>query len=134
MELIVHGEVVASVTSSSGVESLKINHRLTTEEGLWLAIRAYGKGIAVAHSGPVYIRVADDPATLARPLASVLVDKYIGLLDETVATMPAAYEDLEHWETGEQLGKQWRKQLPDLRQHAADAREKLLQIRAMATQ
>ena len=134
LELIVQGEVVASATSSSGAESLKINHRLTPETGLWLAIRAYGRGIAVAHSGPVYVRLADDPATLARNLAPALVDKYIGLLDETIATMPAAHEDLEHWETGEQLVTQWKKQLPELRKHAAAAREKLKEIRVMAVQ
>ena len=132
LELVVHGKVVATARAGAGAgaEELTLTHRLKPDRGLWLAVRAYGKGVAVAHSAPVYVRVGDDPATFAAAEVPALVDKYEALLDGALAATPEPYEDLEHWDTGVELARQWQQQLPALREQAARARARLEEIRA----
>ena len=132
LELIAHGEVVASVNSTPGTEELTLSHRLNPGEGLWLAIRAKGKGIGVAHSAPVYVEVGGKPHTFAREAVPALVDGYIGVIDEAMRAEPQEFEDLEHWDTGSDIARQWAAQLPALREHAEQAKARLLEIRAAA--
>ena len=133
LELVVHGKVVATARAGAGAEEIRLTHRLKPDRGLWLAVRAYGKGVAVAHSAPVYVRVGDDPATFAAAEVPALVDKYKALLDATLAATPEPYEDLEHWDTGIELARQWQQQLPALRVQAARARARLEEIRAASS-
>lgn len=132
LELVAHGEVVASVNSTPGTEELTLSHRLNPGEGLWLAIRAKGKGIGVAHSAPVYVEVGGKPDTFSREAVPALVDGYIGVIDEAMRAEPQEFEDLEHWDTGSDIARQWAAQLPALREHAEQAKARLLEIRAAA--
>ena len=125
IELIVHGEVVASVKSASGAETLVLTHRLTRTEGAWVAVRAYGKGIAVAHSAPIYVQVGDNPTTFSRSRVPELVKRYQNILAETLTSTPVEHEDLEHFDTGTELAHQWQAQLPTLREQAALAHQRL---------
>ncbi len=129
IELVVHGEVVARATSADGSQELRLEHTLTPARGVWVAVRAYGKGLAAAHSAPVYVHVGDSDATFAPAAVPALVARYTGLLDAALATGPAPHEDLEHWETGPEILRQWDAQLPELRAHAAKARARLDAIR-----
>jgi hypothetical protein len=132
IELVVHGKVVASVKSEAGAEQLELAHELRPDAGAWIAVRAYGKGLAAAHTAPVYVLVGDRQETFARERVPALVARYAGLLDSALATEPLPHEDLEHFETGRELARQWREQLPALREHAARARARLEAIRAAA--
>lgn len=131
LELVAHGRVVASVTSASGAETLTLTHRLQPSHGLWLAVRAYGQGVAVAHSAPVYVRVGADPSTADPTQVAALVDRYTALVDATLEALPEPHEDLEHWDTGQALAREWQAQLPALREHAARARARLEEIRTL---
>jgi hypothetical protein len=134
LELVAHGEVVASATSAAGAEELSLTHRLTPQSGVWIAVRAYGKGIAAAHSAPVYVVVGERPWTFSRERVPALVAKYTALLDSALASKPVAHEDLEHWDTGAALMEQWQAQLPALRAHAMRARARLQFIDEQAAQ
>ena len=67
LELVVHGEVVASVTRSAGdADGLRLTTQIEAEESLWVAVRAYGdrdgaRDMTVAHSAPVFVVVDDEP-------------------------------------------------------------------------
>lgn len=58
LELVVHGDVVETVVSEAGAESLELGFELKPDASAWLAVRAYGKGRrGLAHSAPVYLIV-----------------------------------------------------------------------------
>ena len=76
IELVIHGEVVTVVKASPDATAVTLSHKLTLEDSLWLAIRAYGRGkgeggvdlsqqggfslrTSEAHTAPVYVYVGN---------------------------------------------------------------------------
>ena len=57
LELVAHGDVVATASAPDSDGTLTLRHQLTATAGAWLAVRAYGKAQAIAHSAPVYVEV-----------------------------------------------------------------------------
>jgi hypothetical protein len=55
LELVVHGDVVATVSDASEDNRLSLSWTASVEEGTWIAVRAYGVDQAVAHTAPVYV-------------------------------------------------------------------------------
>src|SRR5207244_10091188 len=72
LELIVNGEVIASVEATDGGRSATLSHDLRIDESCWIAVRALGPGHTTvlddtlfAHTSPIYVTV--DGAGVARP-------------------------------------------------------------------
>ena len=53
LELVAHGNVVASSLSEPGSEELELAKTMNLDEGLWVAARAFGENGAIAHTAPV---------------------------------------------------------------------------------
>ena len=97
LEIIAHGEVIASVTPDARDQShdkMSIDLELPVEKGLWIAAVGYAGPGQSAHTTPVYVTVGKggfhNPKTYADYLA--LNEKY---LDELEAELEAPNEDLE---------------------------------------
>ncbi len=121
VELVIHGQVVAAEASEEGAESLTLKHNLKAEKSCWVAVRAYGKNGALAHSAPVYVSVDGVEEFWNTPAVPALVKKYRGRIETLLATAPQAHDDLERWETADLMQPLWNAQLPALRQHADKA-------------
>ena len=132
LEFISEGEVIATSSRLSDAGNLSLEHTLNLQNGTWVAVRAYGQGIATAHSAPLYIEVGDSPHTSSSSKVNELVDKYLSILDETLVSDPQPREDLEHWETGDEISRQWHAQLNALQQHVNKARKALIDLRISA--
>ncbi len=123
LELGVHGDVVRSVGAEDGELSLELDHELTAERGLWLAVRAYGEFRAVAHSAPVYVHV-DDTGSWRAEQVPPLVQKMRDRLKAMAETPPRATLELEFWEVGEDFSDLWDRQKPRLQERIAEANRK----------
>ena len=115
LELVVHGEVVASVTRSAGdADRLRFTTQIEAEESLWVAVRAFGdrdgaRDMTVAHSAPVFVVVDDEPWWKLEAVPELVARhraKLQELLDEPIR--PAG--DLEYWETTRLLEEEWEQQ------------------------
>ena len=118
VELVIHGDIVATAESEEGSESLTLNHSLTADGSCWVALRAYGKNGALAHSAPVYVSVDGVEEFWNTAAVPALVEKYRNRIKTLLDALPDAYDDLERWDTAELLEPVWNAQLPALRQHA----------------
>ena len=78
LELVVHGNVVASASAADGDEHLTLEHTIKAGGPFWFALRAFGLGNGKAHTAPVYVYVDGDRRFHDR---------------ETVATVAAKYQD-----------------------------------------
>jgi len=132
LELVSQGEVIATSSRVSEAGALLLEHTFNLQNGTWVSVRAYGQGIATAHSAPIYIEVGDSSHTLSPEKVNGLVDKYLSILDETLVSEPQPREDLEHWETGDEISRQWHAQIKALQQHVDQARKALNDLRISA--
>ncbi len=139
LELVVHGEVVASVTRSAGdADGLRLATQIEADESLWVAVRAFGdrdgaRDMTVAHSAPVFVIVDDEPWWKLEAVPELVARhraKLQELLDEPIR--PAG--DLEYWETTRLLEEEWEQQRLRLepRVQEADALYQSLLDRARA--
>jgi len=118
LELVLHGDVVATAKSESGSESLSLAYEMTAQESCWIAVRAYGKNGAVAHSAPIYVFVDGVEDFWKRSAVPQLVEKYKAKVEALMNSVPEIYQDLERWETAELVGPAWEAQRPALRARA----------------
>jgi len=126
LELVAHGKVIKSVSSKAGETELKLEVELTTEHGLWLAVRAYGKNSAKAHSGIVYVLTEGRDGFWNYERAKELVAGYQKRLVD--AMEDASMEDPRIWATGGGLKKMWEEALP-ANTARAKAAKKALDVR-----
>lgn len=114
VELVVHGEVVATVTSEGGAELLELAHDLVATGGMWIALRTYGHyterwNTVVAHSAPVYVTVAG--GSFAKPgAAEEIVPLLLAQLDELESAAIEPRDDLMFWDTSAETLERWRAQ------------------------
>ncbi len=124
IELIVHGDQAREVRAEDGAETLRLEHRLQAEEGLWLAVRANGRsrsgGTLVAHSAPVYVRLAGGRFWKTATVGAS-IEHLHGLLAELTETPLDTDAEIEWWETAAKLAERWPRQRPLLQQRAAAA-------------
>ncbi|WP_420449005.1 CehA/McbA family metallohydrolase [Candidatus Palauibacter sp.] len=139
LELVVHGEVVASVTRSVGDDDgLRLATQIEADESLWVAVRAYGdrdgeRDMTVAHSAPVFVVVDDEPWWKLEAVPE-LVARHRAKLQELLTAPIQPAGDLEYWETTRLLEQEWEQQRFRLepRVQEADARYQALLDRARA--
>ena len=113
LELVIHGDVVKTISAKDGAESLDLSHQMNVEHGLWIAARAYGKKQAISHTAPVYIRVGEQ-GTWNAEKAPAVVEK-LRLELESLRNDPIkVHLELEPWEAGPGLEELWLTQKPEL--------------------
>ncbi len=129
LELVVHGEVVKTIPSTEGAESLVLDYNFEASESLWLAIRTYGKDNRVAHSAPVYIYVDGNQRFWKPELAKDIASKYVDILLDFKTSTPDLNEDWERFNTEDVLLPKWnadKKKLDRLIDQAIAEYEKLM--------
>jgi hypothetical protein len=120
LELVVHGDVVATKDDVSADNTLSIQHTMTIEEGMWLAVRAYGANQTVAHTAPVYVTTDGgfEKRSAVPELARRMIEKLIEFdtvdADETL--------ELEAWSVGEPLAAMLTEQRVKILERADQAR------------
>ncbi len=114
LELVLHGAVIASVEARQDEQQLQLEYELSADKSVWLAVRAYGKLGALAHSAPIYVYVDGDRNFWNPALVPALADKYLGKIQTLLSTLPQRHEDIEKWDTGEIMGPLCQAQLPAL--------------------
>lgn len=107
LELIVQGEVVKTIISKSGLESLTLDYGFQPTRSLWLAIRAYGKDNHVAHTAPIYVYVDGNQRFWNPEVVTDIAAKYIGVLNALKASTPDMDEDWERFDTEGVLLTRW---------------------------
>jgi len=107
LELVVHGEVVETVVSERGAQSLQLSYQFRAHETVWLAIRAYGQDGRVAHTAPAYLYVDGNKRFWKRQQVSEIASKYIDVLSEFAVSKPDPNEDWERSDTEGLLLTQW---------------------------
>lgn len=140
LELVVHGEVVATATQASGDgDRLRLATQIEADESLWVAVRAFGdrdgeRDMTVAHSAPVFVVVEDEPWWKLEVVPE-LVARHRAKLQELLTEPIRPAGDLEYWETTRLLEEEWEQQRLRLepRVQEADARYQTLLDRARAT-
>lgn len=85
LELVVHGDVIKTVQAKPGAETVELIHELQPHTSLWLAVRAFGTEMGVAHSAPVYIPVAGHTRCWKKAAVPELVARYTGILKALAA-------------------------------------------------
>jgi predicted RecA/RadA family phage recombinase len=122
VEVVVHGEVVATATADEAGQSsdhIRLAYDLPIGgHGVWIAARAHGGPTQVAHTTPVYVRANgtgfENPKTFARYLA-----------------MSQAYLDEIEAELAQPTGRAIDFQMP---RHAEGLRARIAETRALLTQ
>ncbi|MBW1685764.1 MAG: CehA/McbA family metallohydrolase [Deltaproteobacteria bacterium] len=123
LELVAHGKVIESVSSSGGKNELALDVELETDHGLWLAVRAYGKKSAKAHSGIVYVLTEGRDGFWNYERAKELVAGYQKRLISAMEN--ANMNDPRIWATGGRLQQVWEEALPSNNARAKAAKEAL---------
>jgi len=123
LELVAHGKVIKSVNSADGQTELKLDVALETDHGLWLAVRAYGKKSAKAHSGIVYLFTEGRDGFWNYERAKELVASYQQRLISAMEN--ANMNDPRIWATGGRLQQVWEEALPSNQTRAKAAKEAL---------
>jgi hypothetical protein len=123
LELVAHGKVIKSVKAADGQTELKLDVTLESDHGLWLAVRAYGKKSAKAHSGIVYLFTEGRDGFWNYERAEELVASYQQRLISAMEN--ANMNDPRIWATGGRLKQVWEEALPSNHARAKAAREAL---------
>ncbi len=141
LELVVHGEVVATATQTAGAgdgDRLRLATQIEADESLWVAVRAFGdrdgeRDMTVAHSAPVFVVVEDEPWWKLEAVPE-LVARHRAKLQELLTEPIRPAGDLEYWETTRLLEEHWEQQRLQLepRVQEADALYEALLDRARA--
>jgi hypothetical protein len=120
IELVVHGDVVAAMDDVSADNTLSLQHTMTVEEGMWLAVRAYGAEQTVAHTAPVYITT--DGGFEKRSAVPELARRMINKLREFDTVAADETQELESWSVGERLTTMLAEQRVKILERADEAR------------
>ena len=120
IELVVHGDVVVAMDDVSADNTLSLQHTMTVEEGMWLAVRAYGAEQTVAHAAPVYITT--DGGFEKRSAVPELARRMINKLREFDTVAADETQELESWSVGERLTTMLAEQRVKILERADEAR------------
>ena len=116
-----HGEVVAVADDVSQDNSLALEYSLTTDAGMWIAARAYGRRQAVAHTAPIYVVVNDRGFMKSDAVADIIV-RMLARLDEFDTLQVDVGSELETWSVGEPLTQMFGDQRAKILQRVDEAR------------
>ncbi len=106
LELVVHGEVVATGSVQDG-NTIHLQHTLQPGSSAWFSLRASGKRGTVAHTAPVYILVDGDQRFWKREAVEQIALGYIQTLETLRDSRPEIHEDFELFSTENTILPKW---------------------------
>jgi hypothetical protein len=123
LELIRHGEVIASEASEPGAGQLTLRFSEPARESAWYVVRAHGQRPAhsasiTAITAPIYVVVDGEERVWKREAVSGIAERLIAALETVKNRAPADVIDSEPWDTM----PVWTRELPRL---LAQVRERL---------
>ena len=121
LELIVHGDVVATATARDDSEMLTLEHTLRPQQSLWLALRAYGQHGGKAHTTPVFIHVDGDKRHWNPSAVKTIAERQRATLQALKALEPNVGDEWERSSAGPQVESKWRAAKPELDRQIAEA-------------
>jgi hypothetical protein len=134
LELVVHGNVVKSVVSETGAESLELSYDFQPNETVWLAIRAYGQDNRVAHTAPAYLYVDGNKRFWKRERVREIASHYVDVLNKFKASTPDPDQDWERADTEGALLTRWNADKEALDRRIDKALSSYRQLMAEATE
>jgi hypothetical protein len=120
LELIAHGEIVAVADNVSADNSLSLSYAMRASDGVWLAVRAFGRDQAKAHSAPIFVTVGEGFEKV--DAIDGIVRKMLAYLDEYDAVQADPTSELEGWSVSERLEKMVTEQRAEILRRADLAR------------
>lgn len=126
LELVVHGELVASTRDPARGNALTLEHRMIVRDGIWLAVRAYGVDQAAAHSAPIFVSTGHGFGNSAKvaDIARTMLER----LDEFALLSVDAGSELEPWSVAGPLSSMFEQQRADILERADAARNVYLRM------
>jgi hypothetical protein len=121
LELVVHGEVVATAAGGGSDGSAELEHALVVERGCWVAARATSRQGTFAHTAPAYVPVGG--AIWHAGLADAIVERLRSRMAELLVSEPDPSEDLEPWDSKTTYVERWHALLPELTERVAHANQ-----------
>jgi len=109
LELIGHGKVLKTVTDTGtgSQQQLMLETEFAAIDSMWLALRAYGKTIGLAHTAPIYLYI-DGNKSFGDPLQkAAIADKYIKILHAFKKITPSVDEEWEQLTAGPHMSRKW---------------------------
>lgn len=136
LELVVHGEVVAT-QRSDGSNRITLRTEIPADRSKWIAVRAFGSkqdpsDMTAAHSAPIYVIVDGEPFWKQEAVPE-LVAQQRQRLDEFLTAEVNPRGDLEPWETLPLMEEEWERQRTQLEARVNEARSRYAQLEARAT-
>jgi len=121
LELVVHGDVVATASEVSQDNALTLEYSVPAEGGMWLAVRAFGEEQAKAHSAPVYV-VVDDRGFVKASAVDDIIGRMLQRLGEFDTVQVDVGSELETWSVGPPLTEMFAAQRAKILQRVDKAR------------
>ena len=137
LEIVMLGDVITT-QDAAGKDRIELEHEINADHSMWIAVRAYGVRdelwfTTVAHSAPIYVVVEDEP-TWKKDSVPALVENQLAFLDELLSEPVDPIEDLEAFETRDELISQWEAQRPLTELRVEMAREKYRDLLDLASE
>ena len=114
LELVAHGNVINSATTSNPDGSITLSHQFKAEESLWLALRTYGQKGTVAHTAPIYVYVDGNENFWNKEASEALALKYIEVLNRLKASTPDLKDEWERFNVENDVLPKWHHAKPGL--------------------
>ena len=120
LELVMQGDVVATVDDVSADNSLSLDLSMPVSSGTWIALRAYGAEQTSAHTAPVYISTGGGFEKWSE--VPGLARRMMAKLDEFATAEADSTQELEAWSVGEPLERMLMEQRVAILERADEAR------------
>jgi len=122
LELVVHGEIIASANDVSSDNSITLEYSLVVDKGIWIAARAYGTAHAAAHTAPAYVLI-DERGFRNDEAIPEIIERMTGRLNEFETLQFGVRDELEAWSVGHPMKAMWEEQREHILQRVDEARK-----------
>jgi hypothetical protein len=120
LELVINGEVAKKVNALEGANTINLEYKQTIEKGSWMAIRAYGKKRALAHSAATYVHI-DASGHIQKDLLKENVSEQIKYLETLRDNNLKEVLEIEYHEAAPGINELWLKHKDEMNDRINDA-------------
>jgi hypothetical protein len=130
LELIKHGEVIASDSSGEGAENLTLRFSEAAQESAWYVVRAHGQrpghsASIAAITAPVYVVVDGEERVWKREAVPGIVEGLISALEDVKNRAPSDVIESEAWHSMAVWEQEFPRQLERARERIEATQQKL---------
>jgi hypothetical protein len=120
LELVINGEVAKKVKATNGASSISLEYNQKIEKGAWMAVRAYGKNRALAHSAATYVHT-DTTGHLQTNTLKENVQEQIGYLETLRDNNLKEILEIEYHEASPGINELWLKHKDEMNDRINEA-------------